>query len=77
MIVSGPNERGQYTMYFSVVMRIPPNVRVELTDPKLEFELLDNTQPHKLTFRIRGKGDLVREPDLRPFIRSIELDAEL
>ena len=77
IIIDGPNQLGHYTMYFAVVMRVAPNVRVELTDPNHRFQLQDNTKPHKLTFSIRGKSDLVRETNLRPFIQSIELDAEL
>lgn len=77
IVVTGPNGRGEYTMYFSVVMRTPPRVRVDLTNPKDKFELINNEHPHKLTFRIHGKSALVRSTDLRPYIRRIELDAEL
>ncbi|NML72832.1 hypothetical protein HHL25_01705 [Rhizobium sp. S-51] len=77
IVVVGPNRLGVYTMYFAAVMRAAPRVNVTLTNERLRFELIDNQRPHKLTFRIHGKGNLIRATDLRPYIRSIELDAEL
>lgn len=75
--VAGPNGEGDYTLYFAVVMRAPPKVKVELFDPQLQFELRRNDQPHRLTFRIKGPQGLIRSADLSPIIKSIELDAEL
>lgn len=77
IVIYGPNGNGEYTMFFAVVMRVKPKVTVKLYNPKFRFELLGNDNPHKLRFRIHGKGDLVREENLRPIIKSIELDAEL
>lgn len=77
IVVRGPNSKGVYTMYFAVVMRIPPKVDIKLRNPDFRFELLKNDTPHKLKFRIFGKGDLVREKDLRQIIKSIVLDAEI
>ncbi len=77
IVIRGPNNLGHYTMYFGVEMRVAPKVTVEMADSSYRFELLSNDKPHKLTFRIHGKGDLIRDPDLRPFIRSILLSAEL
>jgi hypothetical protein len=77
IVVDGPNNQGVYTLYFSQVMRVAPRVTVDLFHQKNRFDLLENKYPHKLKFRIHGKGDLVRDTDLRSVIRSIELDAEL
>lgn len=77
MVVRGPNNKGEYTLFFGNVMRIPPKITVTLQNPKFNFVLLQNEHPHKMKFRIFGKGDLVREKDLRPIIKSIILDAEI
>lgn len=77
MIVYGPDNQGVYTLYASVVMRIKPKLRIEFAKPDLRVEVVDGSRANRIRFRIRGKGGYVTEPDLRPLIQSIELDAEL
>lgn len=62
-------------------MRVPPRAVVELVDPALFVEVLDQTQDLRanhvqLKFVVRRSGsrELVREPVQ---IKSIELNAEL
>ena len=77
-IIYGPDGRGVYTLFPSVVMRIQPKLSIEFTDKNLKVEVVDEgSRANRIRFRIRGKGGYVTDKDLRPLVRSVELDAEL
>lgn len=78
IIIYGPDERGVYTLYPSVVMRVTPHAIFHFSDPTLVAEVVGKeSRPNKIRFRIRGPGGYITDQDLRPLIRRIELDAEL
>lgn len=77
MIVHGPNGEGVYTLYFAVEMRCAPKIEIALVNRKDEVRIVDNSKPHKLKFKILTSNGFVKDRDLRPFIKTIILDAEI
>ena len=77
VIVYPPDGEGVYTLYPSVVMRAEPRLKIEFSEPGLEVEKAEGSRANRIRFRIRKPGGYVKDTDLRPLIRSIELDSEL
>lgn len=77
VIIYGPDERGVYTLYPEVVMRVTPKATFHFSDPTLEAEVVDESRSNRLRFRIRSSGGYITNRDLRPLIQRVELDAEL
>lgn len=77
LLVFPANGEGVYTLYPSVVMRSTPRVMITFFKDGYSAQVLADSKPHRIKFKIRGPGGLVKDRDLRAIIQEIELDARM